>query len=138
MRKLLGLLIVLISLNVMGQKDERMKIYIPAEKQEVEVSVTPVFPLESKNYAGEYVNVREGVRFTIRLATSGDKLSASYESKGGPSDASFDYFNPYIEKDVLFAEMLEFRFVRLTYQISGKDVIRTGLLEADKYFYEKQ
>jgi hypothetical protein len=138
MKNFLSLVMLMISMNVMGQKDVLMKLYIPAEKQDIEVSVHPVYPLEGNAYAGNYVNEREGIKFTIRLGTSGDKLTASYESKGGPSDASFDYFNPYIEKDVLYAEMLEFRFVRLTYSINGKDVSRTGLLEADKYFYEKQ
>ncbi len=118
--------------------ERNLKLYIPSLKKEMQVKVTPDVQVDASVYSGTYVRQWPEEECIITLVFSKDRLSVHYELKGGAAPASFDYFNPYIEKDILYCEKNEFALVTISFSDDGREWAMKGLLESDTYFYEKQ
>jgi|WetSurMetagenome_2_1015567.scaffolds.fasta_scaffold221348_1 hypothetical protein len=133
------LLFVTFICNSQGTMRQRtLNLHIPSEKKEIQVRVSPDINNDYSVYNGSYMNISNGATFTLTIRFQNNVLTVRYESKGGASDASFDYFNPYIENGILYCEKNEFEFVTLNYFSDGVEKSVLGLLESEKFFFEKQ
>jgi hypothetical protein len=128
------------TLNIFGQtmNERTLTVFIADEKKEMQVTVTPYSVDDPSVYAGTYIRQWPEASCILTLEFGQGPLKVHYELKGGAAEASFDYFNPYIEKDILYCEKNEFAFVRLAYFKDGNRIELNGLLESDQYFYVKQ
>lgn len=131
---------LLMTLNLFGQtmNERTLTVFIADEKKEMQVTVTPDIATDLSVYGGTYIRMWPEATCILTLELAKGPLVVHYELKGGASEASFDYFNPYIEKDILYCEKNEFAFVTLVYTKGGEKITLKGLLESDKYFYVKQ
>jgi hypothetical protein len=132
------LLLFTINLFAQAMNESKIEIYIPAEKAEMRVLVKAETISGNSMLAGVFERELNGFAVKLTVGDQQGKLKVFYQSSGGAADAEFDYFNPYFEGSVLYCEMTEYVFVKLTYLKDGQEISRQGLLQSDTYFYEKQ